>query len=301
MIDKPGIYLLPEEEYHSDPCVVPSFSSHGAVTIIQKSPLHAWYEHPRLNPAFEAKESDKFDLGSAAHALILEGEDRMQVIPFDDYRKNEAKAMRDTARASGKHPILEKNVPRVYAMRDAFLRAWRDCPDLAGVTLARGKVEQSIFWQRPDGTWCRARPDFLDDAVCIDVKTTEASANPDSWVRTMLNMGGHIQAAHYLDGIETVTGKPRKWVFGVQEVEPPYAATFIGLPPAFIEYARNDYERAAALWRKCLDRDLWPGYPTRICWADPPEWAIRQQEERLLGNPYDYAALFPAKETDPAV
>ena len=69
MIDRPGIYELSAEEYHADPCPTPSLSSSIARTLLASSPHHAWWEHPRFNPGRVREEDEKFDLGTAAHAL----------------------------------------------------------------------------------------------------------------------------------------------------------------------------------------------------------------------------------------
>ena len=70
MITKPGVYDLPMAEYHADPCPEPSLSSSIIRLLCSASPLHAWTAHPRLNAAYVAEESDRFDVGTAAHALL---------------------------------------------------------------------------------------------------------------------------------------------------------------------------------------------------------------------------------------
>lgn len=67
---RPGIYDTPEPEYHADPCPEPSLSAGSAVTVLQKSPLHAWWGSERMNPDFERVEKRHFDIGSAFHARI---------------------------------------------------------------------------------------------------------------------------------------------------------------------------------------------------------------------------------------
>jgi hypothetical protein len=99
--------------YHKDPCLAPSLSSGIARTLLTHSPAHAWTAAPAAQPRLPIEEKESFDIGSAAHALLLEGEDRMVVLPYDDYRKKEAKEARDYARAEGKHPILEAKYPAV--------------------------------------------------------------------------------------------------------------------------------------------------------------------------------------------
>ena len=179
----PGLHTMPAEEYHRDPCPVPSLSSSIGRTIIAASPLHAWTAHPRLNRHYAAEEKESFDLGSAAHALLLEGADRMVVIDADSYRTKEAKAARDDARSRGLHPVLATKHADVKAMAQRAHDAIARCPDLGGLTLADGKAEQVAIW-REDEAWMRARFDWIstDRRVILDYKTTGASASPAAGV-----------------------------------------------------------------------------------------------------------------------
>lgn len=295
MIEKPGIYRIDASTYHADPVAVPSLSSSLARTIIERSPLHAWTDHPRLNQAFKSEERKEYDRGSAAHALLIEGEDRIEIIAADSYRTKAAQEARDAARAAGKHPILAAEFENIYWMRSVALAAIRNCPDLSGLTLADGKAEESLIWQ--DGNaWCRARPDWHADdwSLVIDYKTTNASAHPDAWVRTMTGQGGEVQAAFYLRGIEALTKHQPKWVFLVQEVEAPFACSLIGLPPAFLALGESKVATAIHLWRECVASNIWPCYPNRICWVESPAWhqARWEESEGAHGLAYDPAALW---------
>lgn len=296
MIESPGIYSIPAAEYHADPCPAPSLSASVAKLLVSKSPRHAWTAHPRLNPAYEPTEDTKFDLGSAAHAHLLEGVNRMVVIDADSYRTNAAKEARDEARAAGKHPVLKADYANVLLMRNVALKAIADCPDLSGITLADGKAEQSVIWKE-GAVYCRARIDWLADdySLILDLKTTAASANPDAWVRTMSGMDGEVQGAFNIRGVKAVTGKEPKFVFLVQEVDPPFACSFVGLPPAFLALGASKCAVAVEAWRQCLASNEWPAYTNRICWVDPPAYHQAEWEGRgpdALGIPYEISQLW---------
>jgi hypothetical protein len=293
MVDKPGVYTMPAAEYHADPCPKASLSSSIARTMISRSALHAWSEHPRLNPEFQPKERKEFDLGSAAHALLLEGDDRMQVIVANDYRTKIAQEERDAARAAGKFPILQGQYASVHCMRAVALKAIAECPDLNGLTLADGAAEQTFVWQE-GGVWCRARPDFMFKGrrLFLDYKTTNASAHPDAWVRTLAGMEGEVQPSFYRRG-NAATGGPEdaKFIFLVQETQPPYACSLVGLPPAFVALGDEKVAEAIATWRTCMSSGQWPAYPSRVCWVDPPTYHVNRWMERggdqAHGIPYD--------------
>lgn len=280
-----GLHRMSAAEYHADPAPAPSLSSSIAKRLITHSPLHAWTDHRRLNPNYTPEERDAFDLGSAAHALLLEGEDRMQVIPAKDFKTAAAQALRDAARSAGRHPILEGKYPKVMKMREAALRAIAACVDLGGITLADGTAEPTAIWQE-GAAWCRARLDWLsnDRRLILDYKTTAASAHPDAWVKTMAGLAGEVQAAFYLRGNEA-TGGPEgaRFVFIVQEVSEPFACSLLGMPPAFLALGAAKVEEAVELWKRATEANTWPAYPDRICWLEPPPWLITQWENRGIG------------------
>ena len=48
---KPGFHAITAAQYHADPCEPLSLSSSTAWTLLNKSPKHAWSEHPKLGKA----------------------------------------------------------------------------------------------------------------------------------------------------------------------------------------------------------------------------------------------------------
>ena len=273
MIDVPGIYQIGAAEYHRDSVgPAPSLSASIAHILLNQSAWHAWFAHPRLNPAYERQDDERFDLGTAAHAYLLEGESGFTIIQAPDWRTKLAKEARDDARRDGKIPLLADRWGDVQGMALAAgqqLDVNEDPPR----PLANGRPEQTLVWQE-DGAWCRARLDWLhDDRKTIDdLKTTGASANPDVWTRALFGAGHDVQAAFYLRGLKALTGITAAFRFVVQETFPPYALSVIGLAPEALEIGARKVEYAIRLWRHCLALGEFPGYPTRVCYADPPPW-----------------------------
>ena len=120
-ITEPGVYDIPAEIYHADPCPEPSLSSSVATALIDRSPRHAWQAHPRLNPVHEPDNRQDFDLGKAAHALLLEGRDVAEIVDAADYRTKAAREARDAAYAAGKTPLLAHQWQDVEAMIKAAI------------------------------------------------------------------------------------------------------------------------------------------------------------------------------------
>lgn len=286
------LVAMPAEEYHADPCERPSLSSSIARTLLTKSPLHAWHEHPRLNSNHVPQERTEFDLGSAAHALLLEGEDRMAVIDADSYRTKIAQEARDAARAAKMHPILKARYDDVRRMADVARNAIGNCADLSGITLEDGKAELVGIWEE-EGAIMRFRPDWTADnrTAMIDYKTTTDAA-PDIFNRQIGRMGYHIQAAFYRRGMVAIEGADIPFVLVAQETEPPYAVTFHGCAPSLLSIAEAEVERAIDTWRECMRRGNWPAYTQRICWAEAASWQLADHEERQIGNAYDVSKLW---------
>jgi hypothetical protein len=277
----PGIYSdIPLDAYVSDKLTpAPSLSSGLAHTLITRSPLHAWTDHCRLNPAHCAEERGIFDIGTAAHEALLQGLDRCEVIEADDWRTKAAKEARECARAAGKIPLLTKHYEPLALMVETA-KAYIAGSELAGL-FDDGEPEATIIWQEGP-IWLRARPDWLsaDRALQISYKTTSASANPESFIRgPLISMGYAFAAGFYDRGLADVAGTVPKSVFLVQETAPPFSCSLIALAPALADIASTQVERAITLWGQCMKSGKWPAYPARIAYAEPTAWMISAEEE----------------------
>lgn len=277
---RPGIYQIPAAEYHADPCPEPSLSSSIANILLTRSPYHAYMHHPKLGDAIH-EESSRFDLGKAAHSMLLENNDTsIEVIQADDWRTKEAKTKRDEARLRGKTPMLEHHYIDVIKMVQAA-REFIAKSELAGI-FDNGLAEQTIIWREGD-LWCRARPDYLtlDWQINLDYKTATC-AEPDYFGRHMANMGYDVQQAFYQRGLRAIGGGPTSsFVFLAQEIEPPYACSLHSLSSLAIDMAEEKVERAIADWGTCLRSGIWPSYPHNICYQQPPAWAVNRYMERM--------------------
>jgi hypothetical protein len=282
---KPGLYDIAASAYHADngtfqgtEPVPPSLSASIANILLTRSPLHAWTAHPRLNPNWEPEVDDKFDIGTVVHALLLQGLNVMEVLAFPDFKSNAAKEARDAARANGRIPILTKHAKRVEEMCNA-VAPQLEAFDVDPIPLTNGKPEQTIVWQDAQyGVWCRGRIDWLHDNLSAidDLKTTTRSAHPEAFAKNLYSYGCDVQAAFYLRGIQALKGSAvsgmMDWRWVVVETSPPYGLSVIEPGPAVLELADAKVDAALKLWADCLERDSWPGYPTRVATAELPAW-----------------------------
>jgi len=287
MIDAPGIYAISAEEYHADPAVEPSLSASIAKILCADTPLHAWHAHPRLNPDYRSEEKEIFDLGTICHSLLLEGESKAEVLPFDDWRKKEARDAKIAAREAGLIPILGKHWDRCQAMLVAAREQLSNHKQAADA-FTKGKPEQTLVWFEKDyGVWCRARLDWLHDSLkkIDDYKSTGITANPDVISRSMFSQGWDIQAALYLRGLRAVTGSDASFRFVAQESDAPYALSVIGVGPDVATIGEKKALWALETFSECLHSGVWPGYPKQICYPVLPEWEeqkwLRKEEEAV--------------------
>jgi hypothetical protein len=284
MIDTGQHDAIPADEYHADAAL----SSGIAKLLIERSPAHAWIAHRGLNPNWEPDDDGKFDIGTAAHRLLLEGEDCMAIYVGNDWRTKDAKEFREEQREAGKVPLLAAQAERVNAMVEmARMQMDEQRTDL---DLFRfGKPEQTILWKEEGDVACRARIDWLHNETYVvdDYKTTTASADPRKWERTMYGMGGDVQVAFYLRGLSKIVGReipPEHWRFVVQECYPPYALSVVSLAPSAYALAQDKVEKAISLWRKCLADDFWPAYPAKIASIEVPTWEEMRWLDRQDGE-----------------
>ena len=251
-------------DYHADPAPEPSLSSSVARILVERSPRHAWWAHPRLNPDFEPdRGSDAAAVGSAVHAVALECDwDRIAFVEAPDWRTKAAKGLRTDAILGGRIPLLEKNRQQVTGMVAA----------LAPLLPEPRKAEATLIWQEPNGAWCRARPDAMAPGLIVDIKTTTMAATPDGWGRRQM-WEYTMQCGLYRIGYARTHDSLRPaWRFVVQEQYPPYCAAVFAFDNESLAYCDRLAERAIELWGACMSSGEWPGYPAGAHVAEMPAW-----------------------------
>lgn len=285
-----GIHNISEEAYHADPCVEISLSRSIINTLLTKAPIKAFLKHPRLNPDFQKDEGDKkFDVGKAAHPLLLEGTDNACVIDADSWRTKAVKDERDEARERGEVPLLTKEYDKVMVMVKSAEKQIQECSELEITNLqADGNSEQTLIWSETDEigrkSWHRIRPDWRshDNEIMLDYKTTGTSADPNEYLTHIFKMGYDIQESYYRRGAMALTGINPKFILVVQETEEPYLCSFIGLNPMYQDMGKQKVDMGIFLWNQHMQSGMWPGYPNRVCHVEPPPWALAQWEAKAL-------------------
>jgi hypothetical protein len=277
-------------EYHADPAPEPSLSSSVARILLDQSPRHAWLAHPRLNPEKPADEPSRpKEIGSAVHKLILGRGSGTHVIEATSYQSTAAKEARANAVAAGKIPILVDDLATAEGCAAACAEQMAKIEGCAGFSSAPSEVV--AIAKDETGAWLRAMMDKFEEhergAVIWDVKTTGQSAAPQAIGRKIADMGYEIQSALYER--VAVTLKPElagritfRWVF--IETEPPHLLTVAELDATGLEIGRKKVAAAIALWNRCRETGIWPGYAARIIRAEYPIYAERSWLEREIND-----------------
>jgi len=253
-------------EYHASA----GFSSTLARALITRTPAHA----KALTEGF-GRESDAMDMGTAVHQLLLR-DDRVDVLDFDSFRTNDAKAARTQSRDQGRIPLLrhkwEEANDIAKAVREQIVGLGLD-----PVPFTEGTAEHVIRWNE-NGVDCRAMLDWLrDDLATIDDLKTTSDASPRGFQRKVWNLRYDIQAAFYLRAVAAWLGemshpiKPRfRWI--AVETEYPYLVTVHEPDKAALENADARVDEALRIWADCLAADSWPGYPVTVNEVGPVPW-----------------------------
>lgn len=267
----PGVYDLDEDEYHAHPAL----SSSGARALLPPS-CPAIFHHERENGRPPKRE---FDLGHAAHKLVLGVGPELHVVGADNYRTNAVKQERDEAYARGAVPLIPEEFDTVQAMA-AALRRHKRADDLFA---DGGVAEQSLFWRDPEtGVPCRARPDWMTPQRIVDYKTT-VSAEPGAVAKSASNYGYHIQQAFYTAGAAALDLVPEdvEFLFVFQSKTPPYLVTVVEWDQPALRIGYERMRLALEIFRDCSESGVWPGYSDDIETISLPSWVVRAHERGL--------------------
>ena len=306
----PGLWRMDAATYHGDPCATPSLSSSIAHLLLTQSPAHAAYAHPRLRPTAEPREANrKMDLGSLAHALLLgQGRDIVEVMAAD-YRTVAARQHRDAIEADGKIPALTADLKTVARMAGAARIQLDAHPETRPLFRAdEGDAEVAVVWYEQDepisfkgapivwdsSPWCRGLLDWLstDQRQIVDLKTRSRAggAHPTSAAAVIAAEGFDLKFAFYERGLVALNPDLAGRIDGLfvfLETQPPYLLSVLKLDETTKTMGRAKVQKALDIWRRCVERNEWPGYSAGIQTAMLPGWAVAQWANQELDEQLD--------------
>ena len=292
-----GIHFnVPSRVYFADPAPAPSLTQSLAKVIIAQSAGHAKLEHPRLTPGRQADEA--YDaakaIGNAAHSLMCGRGKDIVIFEANDWNasgggKGAKKTLheeRDKALAEGKVPILAKHHARAAAM----VKAARGQLNDAGWKEAfrDGNGEVVLVWEE-DGIWFRTMIDWLYDfePVCCDYKSSGMSVAPHGVGRLAVEAGWDVQCAMHeraLAALDPENAGRYRFRFAAQENYPPYALTPVELGEHWLTMGRKKLQFAIDTWRRCMEADSWPLYPSHPQTPEYPGWQEAQWLDREISD-----------------
>lgn len=278
-VTEPGVYDIPEDDYHRDPVKGGSLSYSGAKKLLTEGGPEL-FAYEREHPAPPSKE---MELGTAAHKLVLGVGQELTEVKADNWRGKKAADDADAARAQGKLPLLTKELAVVRAMA-ARLREHKRALQLLGQP---GRPEMSGFWVDPAyEVWWRCRWDYMPEPdpryrpVLGDYKTC-VSAAPADFAKACAGYRYYLQAERYTAAYAALFGSrigaAPGYALIAQEKTPPYRVAVYELHPAALRKGREDAMRAMEIYRDCTETGVWPGYSPEIEVLDLPYWAYREE------------------------
>ena len=249
-------------------------SEYEAIDAVSQSQLKAFIESRRkfealyVNRTMTYDSTDQMVLGTLVHLLTLtpdEFDSQVAIIPQDvltsnGQRRGKAWEEWQDANEHKAHLIRMQD----YQLAKGIAKRLRAHPFL---TMALGhaeSIERPIVWQDSDtGLMLKGIPDIVcDDRLrfVVDIKTTASLSSfvDDSRGRyiskAMGNLGYHIQAAYYLDGVREAYGREAEnFALLVAETQAPYRVLAMHLADGAIEVGRATVRRALQQLRMCRD------------------------------------------------
>lgn len=240
-------------EYHADRTAI----SKSGLDLIHKSPAH--FRWAKDNPRDETPAMRK---GSLVHCLVLEphvfGNEYALLPPTIKLRRGKEyeKFLADV----GDRVVL---TAAEHEEADRIATAVRANPAALKIIENATAIEQSVFAEDfATGVKVKCRPDIRANSHIYDLKTTR-NANARSFAYSVRSFRYHVQAAFYMDVCQAAGIEVEHFGFIAVDTEAmPYQCTvFHRLSAESIEQGRAEYREDLELYRQCLERDEWPGYP----------------------------------------
>lgn len=294
----PGIHdNLSAAQYHADDlCGSPTLSSSIAKTMLSRTPRHAWFDHPRLNPAFEPSGNAKFSVGSVTHELLLGRGGGFDILDYENFLTKDAKKERDASFLAGRTPILAHQHGDALAMAEAAcerLRLISECKNLflksndEEFTIGRG--ERVLLWRDAGGPMCRSMVDWMgpSETEVWDLKTTGNGLSDREIASQIVSLGYDLSAGFYLRGLTELlpdlAGRFKfRWIF-VSDEEP-FECRVVEPDAAMLAIGDRKAALAIEKWRQCIETGLWPGYEPVVTRITHPGWDEARWVEREMSD-----------------
>lgn len=261
---------LSNEQYHAETTHVSS----SRLKEILKSPAHF------LIAQEERESTAAMRFGTTVHCALLEPDrfaERYVVDPGFDRRTKEGKANAAAfaAEHAGMTLVSSEDLAAIARIREG-LRKHETAHAL--LTLPDRLCEQSIFWRDPiTQIHQKVRPDLRiglhAGSLIVDLKKSR-SADRFSFSKQCVELGYHVSAAMYCEGVRIAFGdKPR---FAWLVVESSGVVSLYEPDADLCELGEKRYRRALITLASCIESNRWPAYQDgrSIEPLSAPKWAF---------------------------
>jgi hypothetical protein len=282
------IHRETEAEYQARQAISASF----CWDLLTECPAQAWHNSV-FNPERPPEEPNgDLDFGKLVHLATLENHllaERVMIVDAGDFRKKEARHLRDEAYVQNKIPLLFSSARKRNSTRYGYedlqtIRAALEQSAAAELLFGPGESEVSFTWdfvtpgdlgpaeQGPFGPTryhtpykiaCKARADRKVPGALVDLKTAD-SASPAAFSRAMARYGHHLRAAFYVDGWASSLidegWNVREYLFVVVGKSEPHLVQTYRLDDHALEAGRRLYRKAFSEIRRARETGVWSGY-----------------------------------------
>lgn len=302
--EQPPIPEADQEE--RDYRALPALNASG-LKALKRSPLHYWAEF--VDPDRAPKEPTKaMHIGTALHALVLEGEERWAVEPDVNKRTKAGKAelAEFLANVPDGVPVLKQEDADMILRMANNVHACPEAQEL--LNLPGRKTEHVLTWDdESTGIACKARLDMVawspNEVIVVDIKTTK-DARPAEFARQIATLDYHVQAAFYLDAAIAAhdqepfgsllphIGRAGKipdlisefFFIAVENIHP-FAVNVFRLHAGALDQARREINKLMEIYNTCQESGIWPGYAVdNYAGLHLPKWAQDEESFHAQNN-----------------
>ena len=97
--------------------------------------------------------------------------------------------------------------------------------------------------------------------------------------RAVERYGYYVQDPFYLNGLDVLSPRTRRFAIIAIEKDPPYASAVYELDATWRELGRLEYLRHMRTWQECQKAGVWPGYPGGVQELNAPEWISQRLDQ----------------------
>lgn len=272
-----GIFEMDERAYRANINAV----SISELNLFRIAPL--LYEYRILKGNRDYTNSKAKDIGTGIHKAVLEPH-----LFMEEYVRLPDLDLRTTSGKQEKKLIEAQNPGKKTLSADDYDRLVEAGNAVNANPVAKGLLmgcvfERSFFWTDTEtGVPCKGRADAiqLQGDYVVDLKSTKDARN---FIKSVTDYGYHRQAAYYLDGLSTATGREfKKWYWIAVETEAPYLTAVYEADFEMLAYGRGEYKESLFKFKQCRERGTYPGLPGEVQTLKLPHWYLAKNEHVLV-------------------